>query len=74
MPVITAAGGNKKHCVACIERMISPKDEREMRKGYQGSAKERGAEGAACLRQDYLMVCRYLIRISKYTLRANLPL
>lgn len=38
-----------------------------MRKWYQGSAKERGTEGAACLRQDYLMVCRYLIRISKYT-------
>lgn len=44
MPVITAAGGNKKNCVICIERMISPKDEREMRKGYQGSAKERGTE------------------------------
>lgn len=41
---------------------------------FQGSTKERGTEGAACLRQDCLMICRYFIRISKYTRGANLNL
>lgn len=36
------------------------------------STKERGAEGIACLGQDYLMVCRYFMRISKYTLKTYL--
>lgn len=36
------------------------------------STKERRTERVACLGQDYLMVCGYFMRISKYTLRTYL--
>lgn len=42
MPVITAAGGNKQHCVICIERVISPKDERDEKRVPGISKGERG--------------------------------